>query len=412
MSGTATCPTSTRSSASDGHADPEPPDALSRDRALRDAACSTSATATASIGSCAAIPTASRSCSFTADPAADRAPTTGGSSTRTSTRSSSSTSAAAASRRPMRAWRPTRPGISSTTSRSCGLRSRRSTNGRCSAAAGARRSRSLMPRNIRSASPSSCCAASSCSTNMRSTGCTRRAARRRSIPTSSRSSSRRSPKDERGDLVEAYRKRLTSDDQDEQLAAAKAWSKWEGDIVTLLPSPETIEHFTSPEVAVAVARIENHYMANHGWLEEGQLLRGATSCAASRRHRPGAPRHLHAADRRVEAQAGVARGRAQHHPRRRASVQRAGRPRRPDPRDGQVRGVLSGASGGTYGEVGKHPAGLAVLAGTELAERFSYYGMTALLALYMVKQLLLPGHAENVIGLSACGALRVPRPDV
>src|SRR5690242_15902001 len=50
--------------------------------------------------------------------------------------------------------------------------------------------------------------------------------------------------------------------------------------------------------------------------------------------------------------------------------------------------------------LGKHPAGLAVLAGTELAERFSYYGMTALLALYMVKQLLLPGHAENVIGLA------------
>ena len=83
------------------------------------------------------------------------------------------------------------------------------------------------------------------------------------------------PEGERGDLVEAYRKRLTSDDQDEQLAAAKAWSKWEGDIVTLLPSPETIEHFTAPEVAVAVARIENHYMANNGWLEEGQLLRDA-----------------------------------------------------------------------------------------------------------------------------------------
>jgi proline iminopeptidase len=83
------------------------------------------------------------------------------------------------------------------------------------------------------------------------------------------------PEAERGNLVEAYRKRLTSDDKDEQLRAAKAWSKWEGDIVTLLPSPSTIEHFTSPEVAVAVARIENHYMANHGCLEEGQLLRDA-----------------------------------------------------------------------------------------------------------------------------------------
>jgi proline iminopeptidase len=84
------------------------------------------------------------------------------------------------------------------------------------------------------------------------------------------------PEAERGDLVEAYRKRLTSNDKDEQLLAAKAWSKWEGDIVTLLPSPSTIEHFTAPDVAVAVARIENHYMANHGWLEEGQLLRDAS----------------------------------------------------------------------------------------------------------------------------------------
>ncbi|HEV2593894.1 MAG TPA: prolyl aminopeptidase [Sphingomicrobium sp.] len=83
------------------------------------------------------------------------------------------------------------------------------------------------------------------------------------------------PESERDDLVEAYRKRLTSDDNDVQLVAAKAWSKWEGDIVTLLPSPSTIEHFTSPDVAIAVARIENHYMANHGWLEEGQLLEGA-----------------------------------------------------------------------------------------------------------------------------------------
>ena len=83
------------------------------------------------------------------------------------------------------------------------------------------------------------------------------------------------PQAERADLVEAYRKRLTGDDKDEQLAAAKAWSKWEGDIVTLLPSPSTIEHFTEASVAVAVARIENHYMANHGWLEEGQLLRDA-----------------------------------------------------------------------------------------------------------------------------------------
>ena len=83
------------------------------------------------------------------------------------------------------------------------------------------------------------------------------------------------PEDEHDDLVEAYRKRLTSEDADERLRAAKAWSAWEASTVTLLPSEATIEHFTSPEVAVAIARIENHYMASGGWLEKGQLLRGA-----------------------------------------------------------------------------------------------------------------------------------------
>jgi proline iminopeptidase len=83
------------------------------------------------------------------------------------------------------------------------------------------------------------------------------------------------PQEERGDLVEAYRKRLIGHDTAVQLEAAKAWSKWEGMTVTLLPSPKVIESFTEPDKAIAIARIENHYMINKGWLEEGQLLRGA-----------------------------------------------------------------------------------------------------------------------------------------
>ena len=47
------------------------------------------------------------------------------------------------------------------------------------------------------------------------------------------------------------------------------------------------------------------------------------------------------------------------------------------------------------------PRGLAYLAFTEAWERFSYYGMTALLALYMIGQLLLPGHVENIAGFAA-----------
>src|SRR5205814_5951393 len=45
-----------------------------------------------------------------------------------------------------------------------------------------------------------------------------------------------------------------------------------------------------------------------------------------------------------------------------------------------------------------HPKGLFYLAFTEAWERFSYYGMTALLARYMVNQLLLPGHVEHISG--------------
>ncbi len=47
-----------------------------------------------------------------------------------------------------------------------------------------------------------------------------------------------------------------------------------------------------------------------------------------------------------------------------------------------------------------HPRGLAFLFATEMWERFSYYGMRALLVLYLVKYLLLPGHSDHVIGLA------------
>jgi POT family proton-dependent oligopeptide transporter len=45
-----------------------------------------------------------------------------------------------------------------------------------------------------------------------------------------------------------------------------------------------------------------------------------------------------------------------------------------------------------------HPVGLGYLAFTEAWERFSYYGMQTLLVLYMVRQLLLPGHIERIAG--------------
>ena len=44
-----------------------------------------------------------------------------------------------------------------------------------------------------------------------------------------------------------------------------------------------------------------------------------------------------------------------------------------------------------------HPRGLTILFGTEMWERFSYYGMRALLVYYLAKYLLLPGHVEHVL---------------
>lgn len=48
-----------------------------------------------------------------------------------------------------------------------------------------------------------------------------------------------------------------------------------------------------------------------------------------------------------------------------------------------------------------HPRALAVLAGTEFWDRVSFHGMQSLLTLYMVGQLLLPGHVEHVVGFAA-----------
>lgn len=83
------------------------------------------------------------------------------------------------------------------------------------------------------------------------------------------------PEQERGDLVAAYNRRLTGDDPVEQLKAARAWSRWEGQTITLMPSPALDAQHGDDHFAIAFARIENHYFHNDCWLEPGQLLRDA-----------------------------------------------------------------------------------------------------------------------------------------
>ena len=83
------------------------------------------------------------------------------------------------------------------------------------------------------------------------------------------------PEDERGDMIAAYRKRLTGGDPAAQVASAKAWSLWEGQTITLLPDAGLAASHDDDRFALAFARIENHYFTHGGWLDEGQLIRDA-----------------------------------------------------------------------------------------------------------------------------------------
>lgn len=82
------------------------------------------------------------------------------------------------------------------------------------------------------------------------------------------------PVEERGDLVAAYHKRLTSDDPEVRGAAARAWSIWEGSTSKLTPDPDFISRYAGDSFADVFARIECHYFVNSGFFDpDDQLLR-------------------------------------------------------------------------------------------------------------------------------------------
>lgn len=83
------------------------------------------------------------------------------------------------------------------------------------------------------------------------------------------------PQAERGDLVQAFYRRLTGDNEMQRMAAAKAWSLWEGKTSTLRPSEAVVEHFGNPYTALSLARIECHYFVNDSFLAPDQILRNA-----------------------------------------------------------------------------------------------------------------------------------------
>ncbi|MCC7531282.1 MAG: prolyl aminopeptidase [Candidatus Melainabacteria bacterium] len=81
------------------------------------------------------------------------------------------------------------------------------------------------------------------------------------------------PAAERHDLVAAYHKRLTSPDADVRVAAARAWSIWEGSTSKLFPDTGLVLRFADATFAEAFARIECHYFVNRGFMKsDSQLL--------------------------------------------------------------------------------------------------------------------------------------------
>ncbi|MES2128618.1 MAG: prolyl aminopeptidase [Pseudomonadota bacterium] len=77
------------------------------------------------------------------------------------------------------------------------------------------------------------------------------------------------PLAERGDLLKAYTDRMLCDDPDRYWPAARAWSKFEGRRVFLLPQDEEP---ASDALDLGVGRLESHYMANLGFFSDDQLI--------------------------------------------------------------------------------------------------------------------------------------------
>ena len=84
------------------------------------------------------------------------------------------------------------------------------------------------------------------------------------------------PDVERGDLISAYHRRLTSSDEATRLAAARAWSVWEASTSLLIPDEAFIDGHRDAHFALSFARIESHYFVHGGFFDvEDQLLRDA-----------------------------------------------------------------------------------------------------------------------------------------
>ncbi len=83
----------------------------------------------------------------------------------------------------------------------------------------------------------------------------------------------------RHNIVDAYYNLLTSSDEIARMRAAESWSVWEGRTSHLKTDPNTVDQFSDPYHALALARIECHYFHHYAFIEYNQILSNIASIA-------------------------------------------------------------------------------------------------------------------------------------
>jgi proline iminopeptidase len=81
------------------------------------------------------------------------------------------------------------------------------------------------------------------------------------------------PEAERGDLLQAYGRRLFSHDPAEYLPAARTWNRYEGRCLFLEPDLAAVEQFDTDTISLGIGRLEAHYFQHQGFFSENQLER-------------------------------------------------------------------------------------------------------------------------------------------
>lgn len=82
------------------------------------------------------------------------------------------------------------------------------------------------------------------------------------------------------DNVQAYCEVLAGNDAEKAMEAARAWSRWEGAMCTIMPDPHALAQATEDHISLSIARIESHFTANRFFLEtDNFVLENASTIA-------------------------------------------------------------------------------------------------------------------------------------